>query len=235
MDARNWPPLVQALRLPEVAELLGIPHRHLLELIGQELIAVCTRKPLPVGDWYVVRLGFDATESRSHNRAPFDGRRLARLEARAAAECVVTGQTCITWVHEEPRHPSVYIEEECTRWMAPGPCTVVATDDLLISRVEFEHFIYHFGQSLQLPIQPSASDAALGASRRQQLQGFADRPREDRDARKAEFERWRTTAAAIQQERSRPASIRDLAKLVKNRLNLPDSPETIRKRIREGL
>lgn len=75
------------------------------------------------------------------------------------------------------------------------------------------------------------SDAALGAAVRQQLKEFAKRPRDDREAREEEYQRWRKTGEEIQRERSRPASNRELAELIKIRLNLPDSVETIRKHL----
>lgn len=81
------------------------------------------------------------------------------------------------------------------------------------------------------PESATSSDAALGASIRQQRKDFAERPREEQDARELEYERWRKAGNEIQRERSRPTSTRDLAKLVKARLNLPDSTETIRKRL----
>ncbi|MDD2106818.1 hypothetical protein [Pseudomonas asiatica] len=79
--------------------------------------------------------------------------------------------------------------------------------------------------------QQSISDAALGAKVRRQRQDFAIRPREDRDAREAEYRRWLTAAEEIRQESSRPRSKRELAQLVKERLHLPDSLETVRKRL----
>jgi hypothetical protein len=235
MDAKSWPPLVQALSLPEVADLLGIPRHHLLDMVAQGLIAVCTRKPMAVGGWGFTRLGFGAAVVDVSERQPFDGRRLARLRRREAAVCVASGQVRVCAVHEEPLNHEAYVEGKREQWLAPGPGTVVATDDLLISRVEFEHFVNFFGHNLQLPEPPNAADAALGASRRQQLQAFASKPREDRDSREAEYQRWRSAAADIQQERTRTTpSTRALAALVKDRLGLPDSIETIRKRLKPG-
>lgn len=79
--------------------------------------------------------------------------------------------------------------------------------------------------------QPNASDAALGAHTRQRNQAFAMRSRELQDARRLEHERWKASADAIQKKRQRTASKRELAKLVKQDLSLPDSIETIRRHI----
>ena len=73
------------------------------------------------------------------------------------------------------------------------------------------------------------SDAALGVRTRQQNIAFANRPREDGDARAMEYQRWCEAGDEIQRGRQKPASIRQLAKLVKEYLDLPDSDETIRK------
>lgn len=75
------------------------------------------------------------------------------------------------------------------------------------------------------------SDASLGAAVRQQRKNFAERQRESQEEREREFQRWREEGAAIQKERSRKASKRHLAELIKASLNLPDSTETIRKRL----
>lgn len=77
----------------------------------------------------------------------------------------------------------------------------------------------------------NSSDAALGAAVRQQRKDFAGIPRDDRLDREREYQRWRDTAAAIQDGRDRKASQRALAGLVKDQLRLPDSVETIRKRL----
>ncbi|MFN9528579.1 MAG: hypothetical protein ACK561_17895 [Pseudomonadaceae bacterium] len=79
--------------------------------------------------------------------------------------------------------------------------------------------------------QSSESDAALGAVTRQRLQMFAARQREAQSAREIEYERWRKAANEIQQSRQNPASKRQLAGLVKSKLNLPDCVETIRKKL----
>lgn len=75
------------------------------------------------------------------------------------------------------------------------------------------------------------SDAALGAVTRAQRKNFADRPRDAREAREREYQGWRDASAEIQEKRERPATKRHLSALVKERLNLPDSEETIRKRL----
>lgn len=75
------------------------------------------------------------------------------------------------------------------------------------------------------------SDAALGAATRAQRKNFANRPRDAGEAREREYQRWRGAGVDIQKERERPATKRQLSALVKERLNLPDSEETIRKRL----
>ncbi|WP_437882095.1 hypothetical protein [Pseudomonas sp. LRF_L74] len=76
------------------------------------------------------------------------------------------------------------------------------------------------------------SDAALGASRRLQVKEFSARPRESSDVSKEKWERWKKCANEIQSENpNRIISKRSLAPLVKKRLNLNDSEETIRRRI----
>ena len=77
----------------------------------------------------------------------------------------------------------------------------------------------------------SASDASLGAYHRGQLQNFANKNKERSEARQAEWRRWRNEAQRIQSGRTRKASKQELAGLIKQALNLPDSIETIRKRI----
>lgn len=76
-----------------------------------------------------------------------------------------------------------------------------------------------------------SSDAAFGATIRQQRKEFACLPRDGREAMELEHQRWRDAAEEIKQERSRPVSVRQLANLVKERLCLSDSSETIRKRL----
>jgi hypothetical protein len=75
------------------------------------------------------------------------------------------------------------------------------------------------------------SDAALGAAIRQKHKDFATRLREEISERETEYQRWRDAGAKIQNERNRPASKRDLAKLIQSKLGLPDSSETIRKKL----
>ena len=75
------------------------------------------------------------------------------------------------------------------------------------------------------------SDAALGAHIRLRQQDFSARVHEDRDARKVEHQRWRDAAEEIKRGRQNPVSLRQLAKLVKAYLDLPDKVETIRKRL----
>lgn len=144
MDARIWPPYVDARKLPEVASMLGISDNDLLTLIARQFIAVCTRKPLPVGQWMFETLGFSAGPRFVSERAPFTGVKLARLGYDNATECVVTGSVHITWVHEEPRSSTLYVDDVCKRWDGPSIGVTVLVDDLLISQVEFENFTRHF-------------------------------------------------------------------------------------------
>ncbi|WP_286974326.1 hypothetical protein [Pseudomonas sp.] len=82
------------------------------------------------------------------------------------------------------------------------------------------------------PPQPdSSSDAALGAAVRQQRVKFAHNERDGCKERQEEYQRWRAAAEAIRDEKTRQVSKRNLAELVKKRLNLPDSAETIRRYI----
>ncbi|WP_409302878.1 hypothetical protein, partial [Pseudomonas sp. KCJK8993] len=78
---------------------------------------------------------------------------------------------------------------------------------------------------------PNQSDEALGAFYRERNREFAKRNQERGNARADEHQRWREAAAEIQAGRQRPATTRQLAQLVKESLGLPDSIETIRKRI----
>lgn len=75
------------------------------------------------------------------------------------------------------------------------------------------------------------SDAALGAAIRQKHKNFAARLREESSERETEYQRWRDAGAKIQSERNRPASNRKLAELIQSKLGLPDSIETIRKKL----
>lgn len=77
------------------------------------------------------------------------------------------------------------------------------------------------------------SDAALGAHIRERQQVFSVRVHEERDARALEHQRWRDAGEEIKRGRQNPVSRRQLAELVKDCLDLPDSVETIRKRLAE--
>ena len=78
----------------------------------------------------------------------------------------------------------------------------------------------------------TASDASLGAACRARQSGFAKGNQDMSEARRPEWDRWKATAQEIQGGRTRKqASKRELARLVKSALNLPDSVETIRKHI----
>lgn len=79
-------------------------------------------------------------------------------------------------------------------------------------------------------IQEMEPDANLGQARRKQQSTFARAHGEQLQAeREPEWERWRAKAAEILAGRKRKASKRELARLVKEALSLPDSIETIRK------
>lgn len=158
MDARNWPALVRDLPLSEVAELLGIPYGHLLVMVADGVIAVCTRKPLQDGSWSVFNAYTGDPERSIHNRRPFNGRDLARLLESDAAECVGAGQVVVYSVRNEPRCEDVYVDEAYLRYFGPGGGTLITTDDLRVSRVEFEHFIQYFGFNyLHQPEQESTA------------------------------------------------------------------------------
>lgn len=86
------------------------------------------------------------------------------------------------------------------------------------------------GASAQDHDQPHSSDAALGAAIREQRRDFAKRKAEEQRALiETEHERWRKAGAEIQAARLKPASLHSLAKLVKQKLALTNSFETIRK------
>lgn len=75
------------------------------------------------------------------------------------------------------------------------------------------------------------SDAALGAQRREQLREFQKINTERNEARTAEWERWKSEAQQIQASHKRNLSKLEISRKVKKSLNLPDSIETIRKKI----
>lgn len=142
MGQTNWPPLIDALPLAEVAKLLEIPASHLPSLIAQGLIWVCTRKPLIAGEWVTFHMR-DREEKQFMSR-PFDGKGLARLSECDAAICLAEGIVTVTSVRDEPRHSGAYIEAQYVVFTGPQAGTPISVDDLLISRVEFEHFIRHY-------------------------------------------------------------------------------------------
>lgn len=101
-------------------------------------------------------------------------------------------------------------------------------DKLFFLASDLEQF-----SSTNLPARQlySQSDAAIGAATRARQRAFAQRQADAHDAREVERQRWRKAANDIQSARSRPASKRELAELVKSKLELPDSAETIRKQL----
>lgn len=225
MDARNWPPLVRALPLPEVAELLGIPHRHLLEKVADGVIAVCTRKPLQEGSWSVFNAYIRDPERAIHDRRPFNGRTLARLLEFDAAECVSAGQVVVVNVMEEPRSAEVYEDAEYVQYFGPGAGTLIATDDLLVSRVEFEHFIHYY--RLNYPQQPEQEPAGREAAGFAEL-APAEKPLTDSERRSA-GQIIAVLAAEARIDLSAPyaadATLRAVA--ARHGLVLPNSPETV--------
>lgn len=73
------------------------------------------------------------------------------------------------------------------------------------------------------------SDAALGAQTRARNTRFSNRSRDASQARTEQHEKWRACSKVIQESRTKPISKRALAERVKEKLNLRDSVETIRK------
>ncbi len=71
---------------------------------------------------------------------------------------------------------------------------------------------------------------SLGKATQQRNQEFASRPRDGYDELKAAHQLWIDKAIEIQHSRDRPASNRQLARLVRNALNLDVSEETIRQK-----
>jgi hypothetical protein len=76
------------------------------------------------------------------------------------------------------------------------------------------------------------SDAALGTYIRERQQAFSVRVHEERDARAVEHQRWRDAAEEMKRGRKNLLSLRQQAELVKEYLDLPDTVETIRKRLK---
>lgn len=229
--ATRWPAPLAALPLMEVATLLGITHLMLREFIAQNLIGVCIRKPLPAGYWGMSAHG--RTEGISHKQ-PFNGKRLARLISDDAITCAASGAVEIRSAREEPVDPEHYDSCLAPTYQLLGGAvqkTSINLEDLLISRVEFERFTASPPCELSTLCADDLSDAALGAATRQRMQAMAQKAREDSGLREAEWSRWRTAAADIQSKRTRPASKRQLAGLVKAALRLPDATDTIRRHI----
>jgi hypothetical protein len=75
------------------------------------------------------------------------------------------------------------------------------------------------------------SNAALGRHRRAELQDMARHNADRQTEREQKWKRWRDEGEKIQAGRIRKASARQLAKLVKEALRLPDSEETIRRHL----
>lgn len=91
---------------------------------------------------------------------------------------------------------------------------------------------YSVHELLISDVDANQSDMSLGAAMRQRNREFAQRPRDGKEARLEEFKHWYEEAVIIQQQRTkRKASLRELADMVKSTLSLPDSIETIRKKL----
>jgi hypothetical protein len=173
------------------------------------------------------------TEGISH-RQPFNGKRLARLISDDAITCAASGAVEIRSAHEEPGTTEHYENCLTTTYQLLGGVvqkTSVNLEDLLISRVEFDRFTESPPCELSMLWAGGMSDESLGAATRQRMQAMAQKAREGSDIRAAEWGRWRAAAADIQSKRSRPASKRQLAGLVKAALRLPDATDTIRRHI----
>ncbi len=75
------------------------------------------------------------------------------------------------------------------------------------------------------------SDLSMGRAEREKRKAFARMNESQTAERTPEWARWKNEADKIQAARKSPASKRQLAKLVKESLQIPDSAETIRKHI----
>lgn len=122
--------------------------------------------------------------------------------------------------------PEIPLVDSYTLWPEGGSVITFERDKLFFLGADLKHYAETLPQASRT-IDPS--DAALGASVRQQRSKFGQKPRENQEARATEYQRWRDAANEIQRSRTRPASKRELGGLVKAHLNLPDSPETIRR------
>ncbi|WP_200278983.1 hypothetical protein [Rhabdochromatium marinum] len=90
----------------------------------------------------------------------------------------------------------------------------------------------HLSETTVAEIEPGiASDLSLERAEHKKRKKFTHRNREKSEERATEKERWRVEGEKIQATRTRKASKRELAGLVKENLGLPDSIETIRKRL----
>lgn len=111
--------------------------------------------------------------------------------------------------------------------------------DVPLSKQSFERVIAVKRQQAKKIRSSSSSPEdsyllALGKATQQKNQEFAQRQRDGSEELKAEHQRWCDKAIELQCSRDRPTSIRELAKMVKNNLNLSCSVETIRKRLAES-
>lgn len=208
--------------------LLGVSEELIRELAAQALVAVCTRRPLPDGYWGAVSAG---SVTAIPQRQPFSGRHLARLVQADALACITVGSAEMRRAMIEP--PSGIIEASPATYSLLGTAesTVIHADDLLISRAEFARVISQMGSELKKFRTTEASDSTLGALTRSRMKSLSLRARDGAAEREAEYQRWRDCASTIQAERLYPASKRQLAVLVKASLGLPDSEETIRRRL----
>jgi len=116
-------------------------------------------------------------------------------------------------------------------WARSSGHDVPINEDVLLEVLETKN-AYPVHELLISDLNVNQSDMSLGAATRQRNSEFAQRPRDGNEARLKEYKRWYDEAVLIQQKRAtRKASLRELANMVRINLGLPDSIETIRKRL----
>lgn len=115
-------------------------------------------------------------------------------------------------------------------WAASVGHDVPINEDALVEVIEAQNTQPTLDASSPATVS-NQSDASLGAYTRQRNRDFSEKNQERHEDRAVEHQRWRDAASEIQRARQRPASLRQLATLVKKHLNLPDAEDTIRKRL----
>lgn len=221
--AQPWGSHATALPLANVARKLGLEEGEMGQLIAESRLSVCVNAPQLLGPWRVAGLWDEAP--RNERQFP---RRYGRLAKREAIQCMHEGAIPLYTLFLEPANLERYLDDSqtlCTLLADTPEVIHIQASDLLVSQVEYERFL----SSNPAIIIPNASDAVLGAEVRQQRSEFAARGSERQLATAAKYQRWIDTAEEIQASRTRKASKRELAELVKERLDLRDSVETIRK------